>query len=62
MTAHSDITHTYKYNIASVSLWFVRIKNSLKTQKYQNHLYDILGCLFNQFLHELNGIESIFAV
>ena len=39
------------------ALWFVRIKNSLKTQKYQNHLYDILGCLFNQFLHELNDIE-----
>ena len=39
------------------TLWFVRIKNSLKTQKYQNHLYDILGCLFNQFLHELNDIE-----
>ena len=39
------------------SLWFVRIENSLKTQKYQNHLNDILGCLFNQFLHELNDIE-----
>ena len=39
------------------SLWFVRIENSLKTQKYENHLIDILGCLFNQFLHELNDIE-----
>ena len=39
------------------SLWFVRIENSLKTQKYENHLNDILGCLFNQFLHELNDIE-----
>ena len=40
-----------------LALWFVRIKNSLKTQKYENHLNDILGCLFNQFLHELNDIE-----
>ena len=39
------------------TLWFVRIENSLKTQKYENHLNDILGCLFNQFLHELNDIE-----
>ena len=39
------------------ALWFVRIENSLKTQKYENHLNDILGCLFNQFLHELNDIE-----
>ena len=44
------------------SLWFVRIKNSLKTQKYENRLNDILGCLFNQFLHELNGMGSIFAI
>ena len=41
----------------TTALWFVRIGNSLKTQKYENHLNDILGCLFNQFLHELNDIE-----
>ena len=39
------------------TLWFVRIENSLKTQKYENHLNDILGCLFNQFLHELNDMN-----
>ena len=39
------------------ALWFVRIKNSLKTQKYENHLNDILGCLINQFLHELNDMN-----
>ena len=51
ITSNRVLTFTWR------ALWFVRIKNSLKTQKYQNHLYDILGCLFNQFLHELNDIE-----
>ena len=46
-----------KYVLSLTPLWFVRIENSLKTQKYENHLNDILGCLFNQFLHELNDIE-----
>ena len=45
------------YFFLAFALWFVRIENSLKTQKYENHLNDILGCLFNQFLHELNDIE-----
>ena len=51
-----DIDH-YSLTYQRGSLWFVRIKNSLKTQKYENHLNDILGCLINQFLHELNDMN-----
>ena len=46
-----------KFWILIPSLWAVIVKNSLKTQKYENHLNDILGCLINQFLHELNDMN-----
>ena len=56
---NSTVTHLLSIVVIffTTTLWFVRIENSLKTQKYENHLNDILGCLFNQFLHELNDIE-----